>query len=381
MKNILTILKKEFARFFKDRRMVLSIFLPGIMIFLVYTLMGTIMEKVNKVDENQKYTACVDENMPDVLSDQLSLILDIKEYESIDTAKADVAEGKLDLVILFPQNFMQAIENGASPDIQIYFNSAEDNSANGYGLVCGILETFKQAYAQPVFTINNDVLGDLAEERATVGKVLSMIMPMLMFSLLASGCIAVAPEAIAGEKERGTLSTVLITPIKRWQLAFGKIISLACFATLSGISSFIGLILSLPKLMNGVVSGDTAAYYSVGDYFMLLALIVSVVLVIISAFSIVSAYAKSVKEASSLIAPLMIVIILLGLFSMFTSTPELGLYAIPLLGSGFAFSSIMTFTISPIGFVLSIISNLVVAALLIVALSFMFKSERIMFNK
>lgn len=213
------------------------------------------------------------------------------------------------------------------------------------------------------------------------GKILSMIMPMLMFSLLASGCIAFAPEAIAGEKERGTLATVLITPIKRWQLALGKIISLACFATLSGLSSFIGLILSLPKIMDGAVSGETAAFYSVGDYFMLLALIISVVLVIISAFSVVSAYAKSVKEASSLIAPLMIVIILLGLFSMFTSSPAVGLFAIPLLGSGLAFSSIMSFTITPLGFILSILSNLIVAAALITLVSFMFKSERIMFNR
>ena len=133
--------------------------------------------------------------------------------------------------------------------------------------------------------------------------------------------------------------------------------------------------------MNGVVTGDAAIYYSFGNYTMFFALIISVVLVIISAFSIVSAFAKSVKEASSLIAPLMIVIILLGVFSMFTTAPAVGLYAIPLLGSGFAFSSIMTFNISPLGFVLAITSNLVVASALIVVLSFMFKSERIMFNR
>lgn len=375
MKNILTILKKEFARFFKDRRMVLSIFLPGVLIFLVYTLMGSIMSEVNKPDENYKYTAYA-EYIPQELY-ALNAVLDLKEYNSEEEAKDDVSNGKLDLLICIPRNFTEEIGNGTQPNIEIFYNAAEDNSLNGYNIVNALLESFKQ----PAFTVNKDGLGNLAEERETVGKVLSMIMPMLMFSLLASGCIAVAPEAIAGEKERGTLSTVLITPIKRWQLACGKIISLACFATLSGLSSFIGLILSLPKLMDGMVTGDTAAFYSVGDYFMLLALIVSVVLVIVSAFSIVSAYAKSVKEAGSLIAPLMVVIILLGLFSMFTTSPALGMYAIPLLGSGLAFSSIMTFTISPLGFVLSIISNLAVAAVLIVLLSLMFKSERIMFNK
>ncbi len=378
MRNVIAVLKKEFARFFKDRRMVMSIFLPGIMIFLVYTVMGTVMAEVNKPDENYKYTTYV-ENIPQdsALAAVLNATLDFKEYESADKAKQAVADGELDLAIIFPVNFNENADGEAVPNVSVYYNLANDNSSNGFTIVSSIFEEFKK----PSFTVNNGENGNLAEDRATVGKILSMIMPMLMFSLLASGCIAFAPESIAGEKERGTLSTVLITPIKRWQLAFGKIISLACFATLSGLSSFIGLILSLPKFMNGIVSGDTMMYYSVGDYFMLFALIISVVLVIISAFSIVSAFAKTVKEANSLIAPLMIVIILMGVFSMFTATPALGMYAIPLLGSGLAFSSIMTFTVSPLGFALSVISNLAVAAVLIVLLSFMFKSERIMFNR
>ncbi len=378
MKNILTIIKKEFARFFKDRRMVLSVFLPGIMIFLLYTLMGTVMSDVNKVDEDYKYTAYVI-NIPedDKISPLLLSVLDLKQYESEEAAKTAVTDGNLDLVISFPKDFIEGIGGDVPPDVKIYFNASVDNSLNGFNAVNAILEGFKS----PAFSVNVSGGGDVAEEKDMAGKILSMVMPMLMFSLLASGCIAFAPEAIAGEKERGTLSTVLITPIKRWQLALGKIISLACFATLSGLSSFIGLILSLPKLMDGAVSGATAAFYSVGDYFMLLGLIVSVVLVIISLFSIVSAFAKSVKEAGSLISPLMIVIILLGVFSMFTTAPAVGLFAIPLLGSGLAFSALMSFTLTPLGFVLAIISNLVVAAALITLLSFMFRSERIMFNR
>ena len=239
------------------------------------------------------------------------------------------------------------------------------------------METFKN----PAFSINSGGVADLAGERESAGKILAMLMPMLMFSLLAAAGMSVAPESIAGEKERGTMATMLITPIKRWQLALGKILSLTCFAMLSGLSSFLGVILSLPKLVGGFIGGETAAFYSAGDYFMILGLIISVVLVMISAFSVLSAFAKSVKESGSMIAPLMIVIILLGMFSMFISSPSVGLYAIPLLGSGLAMASIMTFSITPLAFVLSVISNLVVAAALITVLSFMFKSEKIMFNK
>ena len=178
------------------------------------------------------------------------------------------------------------------------------------------------------------------------------------------------------------MATMLITPIRRVELAIGKILSLSCFALLSGISSFIGVILSLPKLTSGFVGVDTAAMYSVGDYFMVFGIIISVVLLIISAFSVMSAFAKSVKEAGTLIAPLMILIILMGMASMFfTASPSIGLYLIPLLGSGLAMASIMSFSASGLGVALSIISNIVVSLGLVVLLTFMFKSERIMFKK
>jgi ABC-type Na+ efflux pump permease subunit len=60
-----------------------------------------------------------------------------------------------------------------------------------------------------------------------------MILPFLILSFLFSGCLAVTPESIAGEKERGTIATLLVTPIKRRELAIGKIISLSILATLA----------------------------------------------------------------------------------------------------------------------------------------------------
>lgn len=382
MKNVWTIIKKEFSRFFKDKRMVIAVFLPGILIYALYSIIGSAMTSIidNPVAEGQKFTAYV-ENMPqdESISQALNLILEVDGQVTAEEAQQKVADGSLNLAIIFPENFDGALSGSASemPDVKIYYNSSNDVSYGGYMAVASVLEAFKN----PAFSINAGGGADLAGERESAGKILAMLMPMLMFSLLAAAGMSVAPEAIAGEKERGTMATMLITPIKRWQLVLGKIISLTCFAMLSGLSSFLGVILSLPKLMGGVIDGNAAAFYTVGDYFMILGLIISVVLVIISAFSVMSTFAKSVKESGSMIAPLMIVIILLGMVSMFISSPAVGLYAIPLLGSGLAMSSIMTFSITPLAFVLAVISNLVIAAALIVALSFMFKSEKIMFNK
>lgn len=382
MKNVLTIIKKEFSRFFKDRRMVITVFLPGILIYLLYSIMGSAFADIVTTDEDYRYSAYVVEMPQDsALTEYLEDMLTFSEFDSEDAAMASVTSGELDLCIIFPEDFNEILTGEraeALPEVQIYYNSSVTTSLNGYYAVSGVLEAFKD----PAFGVNFGGNYDLVDEKSSAASILSMLVPMLMFALLASACIAVAPESFAGEKERGTMATMLITPVKRWQLALGKIISLTCFALLSGISSFIGVILSLPKLMGGFVGSETAAFYSVGDYLMMFGLIISIVLVIISAFSVLSAFAKSVKEAGTLITPLMMVIILLGLASVFFSgNPATGYFAIPMVGSGLAISSIMSFTITPLAFALAAISNLIVAGILITALSFMFKSERIMFGK
>lgn len=377
MKNIFTVIKKEFKRFFTDRRMILTLILPGLLIYVLYSLMGTMFTEADGIEEDYRPTACVIE-MPESLSASLSSMLDIKELSG-DEAKKAVSEGTLDIVVVFPENFTLSLGTPPAPDVKVYYNSAKQTSSYGFTFI----NLYLGGINTSAFTVNkSEAAFDLAEERDVASQVLSMVVPMLMFALLASSCMAVAPESIAGEKERGTMATMLITPIGRGELALGKIISLTCFALLSGISSFLGVILSLPKLMGGMISAEAAALYTAGDYFLILAIIVSVVFVIISAFSVMSAFARSVKEAGALITPLMIVIILLGMSSMFFSgSPQIGYYLIPLLGSGLAMSSVMSFTSSLLGIWLSVISNLIVSALLAVLLAFMFKSERIMFKK
>ena len=358
--------------------MLITILLPGLLIYIVYSIMGTVVTNMNPVEEGFKPTAYVI-NMPtDELGTALSSVIVSPEEEmTAEAAKQKVEEGSLDLAIIFSENFDISDENKINT-VEVYYNSTNNYSAIGYQIVNYVLEMYKQ----PKFTVN-PAGGeyDLATERDFAVSFLSMLVPMLMFALLASACVAVAPESIAGEKERGTMATMLITPVNRWEIALGKIIALSCFALLSGISSFLGVIFSLPKLMGGMVSADAAAFYNVGDYFMLFGIIISVVLAIISIFSVLSALSKSVKEATAIISPGLLLIVLLGLASMFITSPALGWYFIPLMGSGLAMSGIMSMTASPLGVVFSILSNLVLTAAMIVLLAFMFKSEKIMFKK
>lgn len=393
MKNIITIIKKEFERFFKDKRMVITtILLPGLMIFIMYSFMGQALSNMMNVDEDYIPTVYI-YYLPDSLTTsftELNIEPKSTEGKTVESIKEDIKEKTCDLLIVFPTNFDELVSNydiedetSIAPNIEIFYNSTKTEAQTFYNLYMAVLENYENTLANS-FDINktNNVY-DLASEKDVTGQLFSMMLPMLMMMFIFSGCMAIAPESIAGEKERGTIATLLVTPIKRSELAIGKIFSLSSIALLSGISSFVGTIFSLPKLMGGAMENMNNNVYAIGDYLMLLAIILSSVLIIISMLSIISAFAKSVKEATTLIMPLMIVVMLIGVSSMFGNgaTSNFVFYMIPLYNSVQSMNSIFSFEANPINILITIISNLIYSGLLAFLLTRMFMSEKVMFSK
>ena len=114
----------------------------------------------------------------------------------------------------------------------------------------------------------------------------------------------------------------------------------------------------------------------------LLGVILSTVLVLVTLISIISAFAKSVKEASGLVVPLMILVMMCGLFSMFVEgVSPIAIAFVPVLNSATCISAIMGGAFNAAAFAITLCVNLAVTALLVFVLTVMFKSERVMFNK
>ncbi len=392
MKNsaIFTIFKKELARFFKDRRTLIALIMPGVLIYLIYSLMGGFMGDAFMPDE--EYTPIIySVNTPktvDALFENMELTL--TPSEDIEKEKQEIKDGLADVLVIFPEDFEGLIavyypESGEpAPNVELYYNSSNTNSAMAYQTVGSLLDLYESMRTNK-FDINRpdsaDALFDLATDEDMTGMIFSMMMPMLLMMLLFSGCMAVAPESIAGEKERGTIATLLITPTKRSHIAIGKILALSVMALISGASSTIGTLLSLPKLMGGTVELDGAAYGAL-DYAMLALVILSTVLVFITLISIISAYAKTVKEAGTYLTPLMILSMLVGLSGMMGSAAtEPVLYAIPIFNSVQSMIGIFSFDLNIVNVLITVCANIAVTAVGIFVLTRMFNSEKIMFNK
>ena len=387
--NIGAIIRKEFNRFFTDRRLVMTaIILPGLMIYLLYSFMGSAMSDMYSVEDDfapTVYAVNAPASIAALAQEAGITLTDVSPQEAEDV-RAQIVDKQAELLAVFPADFDAQVAAyapgaGEAPNIELYYNSTDADSSQAHAMFAALLDGYESSLVNK-FDVNRGVDADLASERDTAGQIFSSMLPLLMMMFLFSGCMAVAPESIAGEKERGSIATLLVTPLGRGELAMGKVISLGCISLLSGASSFLGTMLSLPKLMGAGDVALEAAAYGAGDYAALFAVIASTVLLLTGMIAVLSAFAKTVKEASMLVMPLMIVSMLVGVTSMFGDVhAQLGWYCIPLYNSVQCMSGVLAFSASAAAVGVTVAVNLALAACMTLILRRLFNSESVMFSR
>ena len=388
--NTLTIIKKEFARFFGDRQLLFTtVIMPGLLIYIIYSLMGTGIQKMITQGSQEVVTMRV-ENMPQSLAPMLTNLysnLLVTEQSFTDEDIKQLEDKELNAVLLrFPEGFDQLTivtpTDGTVPNVEIYYNSTNNASSRVYMIVSSMLNNYGRA-----FTVNvpqsEEQRFDQASEDSIGAMIWSKILPMIIIMMLFSGVMAIAPSSIAGEKERGTIATLLVTPMRRNELALGKIVSLSCIALLSGISSFIGIALSLPKMVGMGDAADLSFHYTTSDYFVLLLVIFASVLIMASAISLLSALAKDVKNAGTMVMPFMLVVMLAGLLPMFQdgASTSLTVYLIPFYNSIEVMTAVFAHEMQWMPVIVTLASDVVYTGIAVWGLTRMFNSEKIMFSR
>ena len=390
--NLNTIIKKELSRFFMDKKLLLTTaILPGLMIYIIYTLMGGMFSSILQTDENYVYKIKAvhsSENTENFFSQAGLSFTEIGANE-LDDAKQDITDGRLDLCIVFPESFDTAVsaydiaDGTPAPEIQLFYNSGETASLESFQAANALFDAYENSMINKFDVNTSEAVYDLANGTDLMSRIMTSIVPMLFLTLLFSGCCSIAPDFIAGEKERGTIATLLVTPMKRSSLALGKIISMSVMTLLSGISSFLGVALSFPKLAN--MGDDTNIFdfsaLGIPEYAVLLLLVLSVVLVLISLLSVVSAQATTVKESSTAIGPLNIVVMIIGIAGGYMGATDANVLTslVPIYNFAKCMSAMLCGTVDMANIIVAILSNLVYTALCTWLLTKMFNSEKIMF--
>lgn len=390
MLKIKTLIFKELKRFFTDRRMLATLILPGVMIYILYSLIGNFTDQSQSVaDDTVFHVHTV--NFPE----EFNFIFDVFEHDVQINALSQfnmedlvrLENRELEMVLVFEPDFYQTMQDYTvasglpAPHVEIFFNSAHLESRLVFQHTTAYLNGYEQQLSNK-FDINRDlaVVYNQATDVDFSRQFITGIVPFLLMVFLFGSAQAIATESIAGEKERGTIATLLATPTKRYDIALGKIIALSLTALVGATSSFLGVMFSLPRLIND--DTFTLAMYGLNTYVLLLVIIMTTVLIFVVVLSLISAYAKSIKEAASLATPLMMVVYIVGLTSMLGSAQASNLYyLIPIYNSVQSFTAVLNQTITTSQLILTILGNLILFSMAIVVLAKAFDSEKIMFNK
>jgi len=389
--NIFTILKKELKRVFLDRKLAFAVFImPGLTIAIIYSLMGGMIDKLGD-DAREHNPVVYTVNMPvefketavSVFGTDMQIHVS-SEYE-IEAIKQKIAEGDVDVLLVFEKDFIKKISEGL-PAVTKYTNSIKDFSVSSGYMVDNVLDVLRKGIlagrlgsydAVLVFTVNYEDVA-LAEEK--VGKAISMLLPMLLTVFLFAGAMQVGMDIIAGEKERGTIATMLLTPVKRSHIAVGKMLSLAIVSLASCLSSLAGVILSLPfsKTMFGGGFDISDLSYGVSDFLLLVIQMAAMALSFVAIICLISALAKNIKEAGGYIAPVYMVIMVISMSTMFMQ-PEGGWsFAVPIYGNILNIKDILMFKHTIGNGLISLASTIVFASILAWLMVRAFYSERIM---
>ena len=398
------IVAKELRRVFMDKKLVFALFiLPLIITVGMYSLIGILVS--NQMDETSKHEDVVYLcNLPEELQVYVNQIGNAKitkvSKEQLEACKEEIKQGEADLLVDFEENFVESINSyklgSALPEVKTYYNPSEDTSNNAREAFLGqVLNPYKNQVLKDrlgdmnklkVFEIDREAeSSQLVDTGKATGKMLGSIIPYMVTIFLFAGAMSLCVDSITGEKERGTLTSLLISPITRGQLVMGKLLSLSILSCLSAVTYAVSMLIALPYTLNNMTNGANIGLRLViglGQVMELLVLVLILVYLYVVIVSLVAVFAKSTKEASSYMSPLYMVIVVAGMITMFQGdkVPGLGEYAIPVYGTAKAIQSLLTGDLTLSAFTVNAVVTLGIAFVLTTLMVKAFKSEKLMLN-
>ncbi|MCM1084512.1 MAG: ABC transporter permease [Clostridium sp.] len=290
--DIFTVIKRELKGIFKDKLLISQIIFLPFLIMVGYAMLMVVMSEDTDNNDASAYFVNAPEYMLDGFETMNAERIDAAD---IDAVKSKIAQKEAQLLIVFPDNFKADTEN--PQNIDIWYNSADASSVELWSSATIYLNTF-QPY---VFTINMSeaVTYDLSDEEQKTLSLFGSLLPTMLIMVVFITIMNISAEAIAGDKERGFLNTILITPASRGSIAAGKAFSIYILAVIGGLSTFGGMIVSLPKISKA--TGLTAnIVYTFSDYALLFAVTMITVFASVSVLLIISTLSGSVKQATSI---------------------------------------------------------------------------------
>ena len=324
MKPILTIFKKEFKDITRDRRsMVMMIVLPMLLFPVLITLVGAVtMRQAEKAKTKTLAVALIAHGNVAAFRDTLLKRGDLKIREDVreDEIRALIQSDSLDAAIRFDAQFDARVADLQSGRIHLYFNSSKNLNESRTRLT-SLIRHYENQLVDDRFqrlSLDRKIVDpvqvqrhDIASVREKVGKSIGGFLPYIFVLMGFMGCMYPAIDLGAGEKERGTLETLLVAPVSRFHILLGKCGVIVLSGFVSVTVSFIGLfsVFFLSRELVAKILQALQGTFDIASVLLVISLFLPLIIFFAAALMSLSIFARSFKEAQSIMTPLNIVII------------------------------------------------------------------------
>ena len=396
MKIIIAIFKKELTDVLRDKRtLFFMIVIPVIVMPLIFIGSIKFQEyQSKKSDEKVLNIGLInktsDSQIRDYLLDQKGVYL--VEDIDLDSLELGIKNDSLQGGLYIHKNFINDISANAMGEVEVYYKSS-DLMSKAKNRIYNALDIYKnevvserlsefnvdKGLLEPLDIINKD----MSTKKETIGKAVGGLIPYMLVIFIFLGAMYPAIDLGAGEKERGSLETLLSSPATKFEITVGKLMVVSLAGMVSGLISVVGIsapfyfIGNIPDQIKSTVLEIISPFIIVS----VIILMIPIAIFFASMLLSISFYARSFKEAQSLMGPLNIIIIVP---LMLTLGPGIEIdhitALIPLINVGLLTKEILAGSAQPIYFIETLSSLLFFAAIGIRFSVYWFNKENTIFR-
>lgn len=380
MNNILITLKKELKLIIRDKKSLLMMAITPLFIPIFVILMSYIYEELTVNKDDKTYQIGVNYELSSTERELLSDEVKYAVYSSSKELKEAYNSNKILAYIVKDNN-----------SYNIYANIQSEDGSIVTSLITNYLDNYNNYLGQS-YLVNNNIdlskvynnlnynVTEIKGESIFGNQTILMAITFTIMAITLS-CIYTSTDTTAGEKERGTLETILTFPISRKELIFGKYLAIS----ISGIVTLlIGVFLSIVSLYyvkNSFSIYDNVIFNINTITILLTILILSFYTLFISGLCItIASFTKSFKEAQSALTPISLVTCIPMFLEMLNINISGVLSFIPIINHTIVINNILTSSININNILITIISSIIYIIVLLLFINKMYKSEKILFN-
>lgn len=381
----------------RDRRTWLTMVLVPLLLVPAMLVLApsTVEQQVRSIDEELPRICIIGAHHGPSLVQFLQASKKVRIIEAADPVKA-LVNGDVDLIVNIPSGFEGILTRGGQVSVSVHYDASRQRSSLSQSRVENVLKEYSKEIAaarlaklgidEAMLTpLHTDVL-NIASEEQVGGSFLAMIMPMFLGVWGALGGMYAAIDAVAGEKERGTLEALLATPTPRFSIVTGKYLTVVFTSLVSVLASLLGMYLAFlikPEAVTGTGLADTLRFALPFGHTLLMLLVILPLSGIFSAIELMlSAFARSFKEAQTYLSPLSILIVLPILATQFIEPGTVGLwvFCVPLINVVFVLKEILLGNINWLHIVVTLGSSLTYVVIVLKATTRLFQKESVLFR-